>query len=242
MRISKRVVVAGAALAAAATTGSLLLAGAGSAARGAAPPDPANFSQPKQNPYYPLVPGTVTRFRGTDDGKVFHERVLVTHRTRRIQGVRATVVLDVLRRADGTVAEKTHDWYAADNAGDVWYFGEDTATYHPDGTVGGHGGSWQAGMHGAKAGLIMPANPSATDAYRQEYWRGRAEDQGWVVSTRETKRVPAGKYHDVVRTYEWSRLEKDVVGLKFYAPGVGTIIDREIGGEDFVLVSVTTSK
>ena len=202
-------------------------------------PDPSNFSQPKQNPYYPLKPGTVTKFRGTDDGKQFHERVLVTHRTKTIQGVHATVVLDVLRRADGTVAEKTHDWYAADNAGNVWYFGEDTATYHPDGSVGSHGGSWKAGVNGAKAGLIMPADPSATDAYRQEYWRGHAEDQGWVVSTHERKTVPAGSYRDVVRTYEWSRLEKNVVGLKFYAPGVGTIIDRELGGENFVLVSVT---
>jgi len=222
----------------------IVSAGPGAAARGsgATSPDPSNFTQPKQNPYYPLVPGTVTKFRGTDDGKLFHERVSITHRTRTIQGIHATVVLDVLRRADGTIAEKTHDWYAADNDGNVWYMGEDTATYHPDGSVGGHGGSWEAGVHGAEAGLIMPADPSPTDAYRQEYWRGQAEDQGWVVSTHETKRAPAGKYHDVVRTYEWSRLEKNVVGLKFYAPGVGTIIDRELGGEDFVLVSVTTSK
>src|SRR4029077_19643151 len=91
-------------------------AGTGSSvARTAGGPDPANFTHPQQNPYFPLTPGMVTRFRGTDGGQVFHERVLVTHKTKQIQGIRARVLLDVLRRSDGTVAEKTHDWYAADN-------------------------------------------------------------------------------------------------------------------------------
>ena len=202
-------------------------------------PNPSNFSHPVQNPYFPLTPGFLTKFRGTDGGKVFHERVLVTHHTKRIQGIAATVILDVLRRSDGTLAEKTHDWYAADNAGNVWYMGEDTATYHRDGSVGSREGSWESGVHGAVAGLIMPADPKPTDAYRQEFWSGHAEDQGWVVSAHERKHVPAGSYRNVVRTYEWSRLEKSVVGLKFYAPGVGPIIDRELGGENFVLVSVT---
>ena len=43
-------------------------------------------------------------------------------------------MLDMLRRLDGSVAEKTHDWYAADNDGNVWYFGEATATYDRHGT------------------------------------------------------------------------------------------------------------
>ena len=239
MRISKGLVGAIATLLAVATAAGVTFAATGSSAVRAAGPDPSNFTKPQDNPYFPLTPGMVTRFRGTDDGQRFHERVLVTHKTRTIQGVHARVLLDVLRRADGTVAEKTHDWYAADNAGNVWYFGEDTASYRPDGSVHSRAGSWQSGKNGAVAGLIMPVNPKATDAYRQEYLRNHAEDQGWVVSAHERKTVPAGHYRDVVRTYEWSRLEKSVVGLKFYAPGVGPIIDRELGGEDFVLVSVT---
>jgi hypothetical protein len=240
MKISKAVVGAAATLLAVATAAGVTFAGTGTSASRAAGPDLSNFTHPQRNAYFPLTPGMVTRFRGTDDGERFHERVLVTHKTKRIQGVDARVLLDVLRRADGTVAEKTHDWYAADNDGNVWYFGEDTATYHPDGSVGSRNGSWEAGNHGAVAGVIMPADPKPTDAYRQEYLRGHAEDQGWVVSAHETKTVPAGHYRDVVRTYEWSRLEKNVVGLKFYAPGVGPIIDRELGGENFVLVSVAT--
>src|SRR5262245_36710826 len=81
--------------------------------------DPADFAHPKRNPYFPLDPGLVTLLRGTDEGEHFHQRVAITHRTRMIQGVRVRVVKDVVRRADGTLAERTHDWYAADNEGNV---------------------------------------------------------------------------------------------------------------------------
>ena len=92
--------------------------------------DPADFTAPVQNPYFPLVPGTVSRYRGTDEGEALRERMTVTHQTRTILGVRATVVKDVMRRADGSIVEKTTDWYAPDNAGNVWYLGEATATYN----------------------------------------------------------------------------------------------------------------
>lgn len=239
MKRSAPIVAATAVALAATTAAGVTFASGGSATAG---PDPANFTHPRDNPYFPLTPGFLTKFRGTDSGQVFHERVLVTHKTKQIQGIKATVILDVLRRSDGSLAEKTDDWYAADNEGNVWYMGEDTATYHRDGSVGSREGSWESGAHGAVAGLIMPADPKPTDAYRQEYWAGHAEDQAWVVSAHERKQIPAGSYRNVVRTYEWSRLEKAVVGLKLYAPGVGPIVDREIGGENFVLMSATTRK
>src|SRR3954452_2397688 len=97
--------------------------------------NPGHFAHPRQNPYFPLEPGTLSRFRGKEDGVRYDERVLVTHRTRRIQGVATVVVRDILRRADGSLAERTRDWYAADNQGNVWYFGEATATFDKRGHV-----------------------------------------------------------------------------------------------------------
>jgi hypothetical protein len=130
-----------------------------------------------------VQPGTVSHYQGSDGGERFSERVTVTHATMTIQGVDATVVRDVLRRADGTLAEITHDWYAADNDGNVWYLGEATATYDKQGKVNSREGSWQAGVRGAVAGLIMPANPRPTNAYRQELSAGHAEDQAWIVAS-----------------------------------------------------------
>lgn len=198
------------------------------------------FDNPKQNRYFPLQPGTVSHYRGTDDGERYRERVRVTHRTKRIQGVTTTVVSDVLRRADGSLAEKTRDWYAPDNAGNVWYFGEATATYDERGQLEDREGSWRAGADGAVAGKIMPANPRPTAAFRQEYYPGHAEDQAWIVQRNTHTKVPYGKLHHVVRTFEWTRLEKKVLSLKLYAPGLGIVRERDMSGgsEKFVLVSV----
>ena len=202
--------------------------------------DPAQFDRPQQNEYFPLEPGTVTRYRGTDDGERFVERVRVTHRTKRIQGVATTVVRDTLRRADGSLAEQTSDWYAPDNDGNVWYFGEATATYDRSGHLESREGSWRAGVDGAVAGLIMPADPRPTDAYRQEFLKGEAEDQAWIVQRNASTTVPYGTLHHVVRSFEWTRLEKSVLSLKLYAPGLGIVRERDMSGgsESFVLVSV----
>jgi len=199
----------------------------------------ARFDHPRTNPYFPLQPGTVARYKGSEDGERFRERVKVTSRTKVILGVTTTVVRDVLRRADGTLAEKTADWYAADNEGNVWYFGERTATYDEHGQVESREGSWQAGVHGAVAGTIMPADPRPTDAYRQEFLKGHAEDQAWVVQRNARTRVPYGHLRHVVRTFEWSRLEPHVVSAKFYGLGLGIVRERDVAGgnETFVLVS-----
>jgi hypothetical protein len=201
--------------------------------------DPGRFARPVTNAYFPLAPGTVTRYRGTDEGEHLRERVEITRRTRVVEGVRTRVVLDVLRRADGSLAEKTHDWYAADDRGNVWYFGERTATYDESGHLESREGSWEAGVHGARPGLVMPADPHPTDAYRQELFRGHAEDQAWIVQRNAVTRTPMRRFHHVVRSLEWSRLEPGVVSVKLYGRGVGIIREQDLSGgnETFEVVS-----
>jgi hypothetical protein len=211
------------------------------APRAASVPGPADFTAPKSNPYFPLKPGTISRYRGTDEGERFRERLVVTHDTKLIQGVETTVLNDVTRRVDGSLAERTKDWYAADDDGNVWYFGERTATYDEQGHVESREGSWQAGLDGARAGIIMPANPHPTDAYRQEFRRGHAEDQAWIVQNHAAITTKYRHFDHVVRSFEWTRLEPKVVSLKFYAPDFGIVKEKDVAGgnEIFVLVSVT---
>jgi hypothetical protein len=204
--------------------------------------DPADFTNPVANPYFPLKVGTISRYQGSDGAERFREQVKITQWTKKIQGVTTTVVFDVLHRADdGTLAEKTWDWYADDNVGNVWYFGERTATYTRAGRVNSREGSWQAGVKGAIAGTIMPANPHPTDAYRQEFFAGHAEDQAWIVQRSAHVSVPHRHLDHVVRSYEWTRLEANVLSLKFYARGLGIVLERDVAGgsEIFRLVSVT---
>ncbi len=201
---------------------------------------PADFAHPQANPWFPLRAGTTTILRGTDEGEHLRERVHVTYRTKLIQGVRTRVVTDVLRRRDGKLAERTADWYAADNTGNVWYFGEATATYDAKGHLESREGSWQAGRAGARAGMVMPAHPHATQAFRQEFYRGHAEDQAWIVGNSTRTRTPLRTFRHVVRSFEWTRLEPGVLSLKLYAPGVGIVKERDMSGgsETFQVVAV----
>jgi hypothetical protein len=191
--------------------------------------DPADFTTPVPNPYFPLEPGTVSILRGSEDGERLVNRTTITRWTKVIQGVRTRVVNDVLY-ADGMLEEKTTDWYATDNAGTVWYFGERTAVYNKKGQVVNREGSWQAGVNGGVAGIIMPANPGPTDAYRQELFKGHAEDQGWIVARHQVVDVPYGNVDQVVRSYEWTRLEPGVVSVKFYGPGLGIVREKDVSG------------
>jgi hypothetical protein len=215
-----------------------LVTGAGGAHAIGGGVNPANFTNPAPNPYFPLKEGRLYVYRGTEGGDRLRERLLVTHRTKTIVGVQTVVVLDVLH-ANGELAEKTRDWYQADNDGTVWYFGEDTAEYE-NGHVVSREGSWQAGAHGAVAGVIMPANPKATDAYRQEFWLGHAEDQAWIVTRYAHAQVPIGTLDHLDRSFEWTRLEPRVVSLKFYAKGLGIVAERDVAGgtEDMQLIAV----
>jgi hypothetical protein len=201
---------------------------------------PSDFSHPRANPYFPLKPGTTTILRGTDEGERLRERMHVTYRTKMIQGVRTRVVRDVMRRADGSLAEATTDWYAEDNTGNVWYFGEATATYDEKGHVESREGSWQAGRNGAVAGMIMPAHPHATQAFRQELYLGHAEDQAWIVGSNGRTKTPLKTFRHVVRSFEWTRLEPGVLSEKLYAPGVGIVKERDMSGgsEAFKVVAV----
>ena len=201
--------------------------------------DPAQFTSPVANPYFPLKPGTVFVYRGSEDRQKLVEHLRVTHKTRKIEGVKTIVISDVLF-SNGRLNEATHDFYADDNKGNTWYFGEATATYDKQGHVKSREGSWLAGRNGGVAGLIMTANPRPTDAYRQEFLKGHAEDQAWIVANHETTRVPYGRVRDVVRSYEWTRLEPNVVSLKLYAPHLGIVMEKDVaGGSEFMqLVAV----
>jgi hypothetical protein len=97
------------------------------------------------------------------------------------------------------LAEETLDWYAQDQAGNVWYFGEDSKEIE-NGTVVSTKGSWEAGVDGAKPGVVMQANPQIGVSYRQEYYYGEAEDMAEVLSLSESVSVAFGSYQNCLKT------------------------------------------
>jgi hypothetical protein len=202
-------------------------------------PAPGDFARRIDNPYLPLRPGTTFRYRGTSDGEAAEVTVEVTKRTKTILGVRAVVVLD-RSSVGGKPEEKTFDWYAQDKRGNVWYLGEDSFDFKRGKWVR-NDGSWQAGVDGAKAGIVMKAQPRVGATYRQEYYRRHAEDVARVLSTREEVSVRYGTFRRVLETRDWSLLEPGVIEHKYFARGVGEVKSVMVkgGSEVMALVSVT---
>jgi hypothetical protein len=195
--------------------------------------DPADFVESVDNPYFPLTPGTTLVYRGVSDGEREVVRVTVTDDTKEILGITATVVRDRVF-VGGKLAEDTFDWYAQDRHGNVWYLGEETKEYE-DGRVVTTAGSWEAGVDGAQPGVIMSAQPQVGLTYRQEFYKGEAEDMAKAVALGETVEVPAGSFQGVLATEDWTPLEPNLLERKYYARGVGPVLERRIMGGNEVL-------
>jgi hypothetical protein len=145
-------------------------------------------------------------------------------------GVTARVVHDVATE-DGTPIEITDDWYAQDRCGNVWYLGEATTEYEDAKPVSTEG-SFEAGVDGAQPGVIVPAHPKAGMSYRQEYYKGHAEDRGEVVGLGEQVEVPFGHFRQghVLMTRDLNPLEPRVLEYKFYARGIGPVLAIGVSG------------
>jgi hypothetical protein len=189
--------------------------------------NPSDFTTKIDNKYFPLKPGTTFVYQGNSGGNPERDVMSVTHSTKQIMGVKCVVVDDRVW-AQGKLTEKTFDWYAQDKKGNVWYFGENSKEYK-NGKVS-TGGSWEAGKHGAKPGIIMQTHPKVGQTYRQEYSKGAAEDMAKVLKLNGSDKVPYGSFDQVLVTKEWTPLEPGVAEHKYYAAGVGDVKEVAVKG------------
>jgi hypothetical protein len=179
--------------------------------------NPAAFTTEVDNEYFPLKPGTTFIY----EGKGERDEMSVTHETREVMGVEC-VVVDDRAWEGGKLIEKTYDWYAQDNKGTVWYFGEDTKEYE-NGKVVSTKGSWEAGVDGAKPGILMPSHPKVGQSYHQEYYPGEAMDMARVLSLNDSVTVPYGSFDHALETKEWTPLQPVFFEKKYYVRGVGPL-------------------
>ena len=218
--------------------GSAALAAGGPAAKPRLPRfDPHDFKpgQPIDNSYFPLKEGFTYHYRGKvlNDADRFvpspdNARVQDVHK--QVDGVEALVVYDNVY-LNGLQQEATQDYYAQDVHGNVWYLGEYETEFVRDEqgkiTKVSHEGSWEAGVGGAEPGYIMPAHPKVGFSYFQEHAPGLALDSAKVTATGLTLNVRGKVYRHVVLTREFTPLEPTVSDFKWYAPGVGMVLERE---------------
>ena len=209
--------------------------------------DPAAIGTTVQpHAYWPLVAGNEWVYEGTsidDDGEEVTETisVTVTDRTKLIDGVTCVVVVDVAMEEDAVI-ESTDDWYAQDVDGNVWYCGEISQNFEVfDGDdpeepeLTDTEGSWKAGRDGAKAGILLPASPDPGQVIRQEISWGDAEDVVKILSTTATESAPGGAcVENCLLTADYTPLDPGVEENKYYAPGVGLIVEVDLETGDRV--------
>jgi hypothetical protein len=179
--------------------------------------DPAEFTTKVDNEYFPMQPGTTFLYAGGTQ----HSEMTVTSGTKNVMGVEC-IVVDHREWEGDQLIERTHDWFAQDKEGTVWYFGEDTKEYE-EGKVVSTKGSWEAGVDGAKPGIIMQADPKVGQSYYQEYYPGEAMDMARVLSFDASVTVPYGSFDEVLETREWTPLQPGFSEKKYYVRGVGPL-------------------
>jgi hypothetical protein len=187
--------------------------------------EPARFSAEIDHPFWPMAPGTVWIYREGEQ----RVEVTVTDRTRSVMGVETRVVHDLVTE-NGVPVEDTFDWYAQDDDGNLWYFGEDTTEFE-EGEPAGHAGAWEAGVNGALPGIVLPAEPEVGMTYRQEHYAGEAEDRAKVLSVDEVVSVPYGDFTGALQTEDTTPLEPGLVEHKFYVRDVGPVLALKVKGD-----------
>jgi hypothetical protein len=211
------------------------------------------------NPYWQLQPGNTYVYQAVEDGECIVNIVTVTEMikndfvapydqiTARVIDDREWADTDCDGTGDGDPLEVTSDWYAQDDFGHIWYFGEDTVDEE-----GSTEGSWEAGKDVAgvgsiaEPGIIMLANPDvATEGsvlaapglfYEQEYYEDEAQDMGKVkrlnasVVLEMENNLASSEYTGCLKTKEWTPLDPGAVEFKYYCPYVGLVLMELQGG------------
>ena len=133
------------------------------------------------------------------------------------------VVVDDRVTEGGELTEQTHDWYAQDEKGNVWYFGEDSKECE-NGKVKSTEGSGRPARMG-QAGHNHAGAPKVGEPYYQEYYEGEAEDKARALKLDGSAKVPYGSFDNVLVTREWTPLERNIAEHKYYAPGIGNVLE-----------------
>jgi hypothetical protein len=197
-----------------------------------------DFEDEVEHPFMPFEVGSTWVYQGKTDEGLEEVVVTVLEKTKEVDDIEAIVVHDVVM-LDGVVLEDTFDWFAQHEDGTVWYLGELSQGYE-EGELVSLDGSWKAGEDGAMPGIVMLADPTVGTTYRQELLLTEAEDAATVLSLTATASVPAGRFSNCLKTADFSPLEPGALEHKYYARGIGLVLEEKPAtGERVELVSYT---
>jgi len=199
------------------------------------------FSDPTSvdNPLFPISSQASVLLLGQVDGEAFRTEVTLLPETRIIewQGQQVeTLVSQYVAYLDGRIHEVAYDFYAQDDTGAVWYFGEDVFNFK-DGFIADTHGTWIAGKDGPAA-MIMPADPQVGDVYRPENIPGFVFEEVTVKSVGETLEGPLGPVEGGLAIEEL-HMDGSTEG-KTFGPGYGEFFTGGGGDVEALALAVPT--
>ena len=198
-------------------------------------PGQNTFSLAIDNSFFPLPVGRRWTLVGREQGQNIGLQVTVLGQTetfyRGSSRLTTRVVEETEWADDGNgsidpgedLIERSLNYFAQTQDGTVCYFGEAVDIYE-NGVVVSHEGSWRADAPGNAPGIFMPSDPAAGLTFQQEVAPGIAQDQATIVATDVTVKVPAGTFAGAIKVRDFNPLDGSK-GTKYYAPGVGLIVD-----------------
>jgi hypothetical protein len=213
----------------------------------AAQPAGGPFSTPLAitNPLFPLAAGTQFTYEGKivdSDGSHEHSVIFtVTDLVKHVDGTETVVALDQ-DYLEGQLQEQELAFFAQDDAGNVWNFGEYPEEYD-NGKLTGAPSTWIRGAGGAYGGIHVLSQPRTGMQYREGLVPAiKFDDVSKVISVSQRTCANAGCYTSVVVVDETS--PNDPASghqIKYYAPGTGLVKVGAKGGdaqESLALASV----
>jgi hypothetical protein len=199
------------------------------------------FSDPTKvtNPLFPVSQQKSVLLLGRVDGQRFRTEVTLLPERRLLewQGRRVeTLVSQYVAFLDGRLHEVAYDFYAQDDTGAVWYFGEDVFNFK-DGFIADTHGTWIAGKDGPAA-MIMPADPQVGDVYRPENIPGFVFEEVTVKAVGRTLEGPLGRVEGalVIEELHMDATTED----KTFAPGYGEFLTAGGGDIEALALAVPT--
>jgi hypothetical protein len=188
-------------------------------------PDPTDFSGQATNPWFPLTTGTRWTYRDDTITSSTPVTAEVLPETREIAGVATTAVRWWIgNRSERRVAVTR--WYAVDTDGNVWWFGQEvTPDSPPLDSLARR--SFQAGLDGAEAGLLVPARPRAGDGYRNARQPGVVQRRSTVLSLEGTVATTTRTFRNTLVTRDQSSLEPVHTVQTYFARGVGLVAQQD---------------
>jgi hypothetical protein len=203
-------------------------------------PDPADFTGHAENAWFPLDAGTrwVYRWYQPTGYQVVVATVLPARH--QVDGISTTAVRWQVRDHQGVRTVMVR-WYAVDTAGNVWWFGQRVTPRAPrlDPLAPK---SWEAGRHGAEAGLVLTATPRAGDGYLNAQQPLVVQRHSTVDSISASVATPQRTYHHTVVTRDLSSLAPLHVVLTYFARGLGLVAQQDTRATSTSLTLVRTER